>query len=316
MPTLAPIALFAYSRPDHLRCTLEALRACPEAKDTDLIAYSDGPKNEQAQAGVDAVRALLREVSGFRSVRVVERENNMGLANSIIQGVGEIVAAHGRVIVVEDDLVVSPAFLAYMNLGLELYANDAAVASIHGYCYPVKGKLPETFFLRGADCWGWATWSRAWAHFRADGAQLLQDLEARSLCQKFDFEGAHPYVQMLRDQIAGRNNSWAIRWHASAFLEGMVTLYPGRSLVHNIGNDGSGTHCEKDSAWDVQISGVVPRMERLPLLESIAARKLFKEYFHTASKGGIPRNQSFGFQGVRSRLKRWARALISSAYRS
>jgi len=275
----SPITLFAYNRPDHLQRTLEALRACPEAKDTDLIVYSDGAKNERAQAGVDGVRALIRDIPGFRSVRVVERASNMGLANSIIQGVGETVAAHGRVIVVEDDLVVSPAFLTYMNRGLDLYADDDGVASIHGYCYPAKEPLPETFFLRGADCWGWGTWARAWAHFRADGTQLLRELKDRKLCRAFDFDGAYGYTQMLRDQIAGCNNSWAIRWHASAFLDEMMTLYPGKSLVHNIGNDGSGTHCGASALFDVRMESIAPDMAHLPITESIAARAIFARYF-------------------------------------
>jgi hypothetical protein len=129
-----------------------------------------------------------------------------------------------------------------MNEGLRLYENDELVISIHGYIYPVKEKLPDTFFLRGADCFGWATWKRGWDLFQPDGRLLLKGLIESHQTDQFDFEGSYPYLQMLRDQIDGKNNSWAIRWYASAFLKNKFTLYPGKSLVSNNGGDGSGTN--------------------------------------------------------------------------
>jgi len=109
------------------------------------------------------------------------------------------------------------------------------VGSIHGYWYPVDRQVPETFFLRGASCWGWATWSRAWQLFEGDGRQLLAELERQGLTHRFDLDGAMAYTRMLKDQIAGKNNSWAIRWHAAMFLAGRLQLSPGTSLVRNTG---------------------------------------------------------------------------------
>lgn len=239
----APIALFAYARPWHTRQALDALLRNPEAPETDLVAFCDAARHPGVAEPVAQVRALLRGVTGFRSVRLVEREQNLGLARSIISGVGEVLDAHGQVIVVEDDLVVSPYFLAYMNEGLRRYADDARVASIHAYQYPLDRPVPPLFFLRGADCWGWATWSRAWRHFRPDAAQLAAQLQQQGLVRSFDMDGRYPFHRMLRRQAAGQLDSWAIRWHASAWLDGMLTLYPGRSHALNIGADGSGTHC-------------------------------------------------------------------------
>jgi hypothetical protein len=176
-------------------------------------------------------------------------------------------------------MMLSHNFLHYMNDALDLYANDENVASIHGYCYPVNGVLPETFFLRGADCWGWATWRRAWQHFRPDGSTLLAELESRGLVYEFDMDSQYGFTQMLRDQIAGRNNSWAIRWHASCFLDGRLTLYPGRSLVHNIGNDGSGTHSKHTNIYEQTLSNVPIALTRLPTIESQEGRVAFVRYF-------------------------------------
>ncbi len=239
---LAPVALFAYRRPDHLGRTIEALRACSGAARTALTVFSDGAKGPADSTLVGEVRTMLSRVEGFASVRVIERPANVGLARNVIAGVTQMLEETERVIVLEDDMVVSVDFLTYMNDALAMYADESRVASIHGYVYPTQERLPDYFFLRGADCWGWATWRRGWSLFNADGAALLDGLERNNATEDFDFGGAFGYTQMLRDQVAGRVDSWAVRWYASAFLAGAFTLYPGASLVDNIGLDGSGTN--------------------------------------------------------------------------
>jgi hypothetical protein len=284
----APIALFAYRRPGHLQRCLESLASNPEAADSVLSIYVDGPRCEREQASVEATRAVARSAKGFARVDCVFRERNLGLSASIIQGVTEQLALNGELIVVEDDLVVSPFFLRYMNDGLRLYRGVEELACIHGYVYPVEESLPETFLLRGADCWGWATWSRAWALFNPDGAELLRQLEERGLSGAFDFDGAAAYCDMLRAQIQGRNDSWAVRWHASAFLAERLTLYPGRSLVCNCGNDGSGTHDLGRAAEAVASLAASPlRVEPLPLVENPEVRAILGRYFRQTRAGGV-----------------------------
>lgn len=275
----APVALFAYTRVDHLRLTVQSLLNNSECSSTPLYVFCDGPRNESANAQTDAVRAYVETLQGFASITRIYRDTNRGLAQSIISGVGEVVARHGCVIVMEDDLVVSPHFLAYMNHGLLLYQGEPRVASIHGYSYPVESTLPETFFLRGADCWGWATWARAWQHFEPNGQRLLDELQAGGLIGAFDFDGAYSFSGMLRDQIRGKNNSWAVRWHATCFLRNMLTLYPGKSLVNNIGNDGSGTHSAPTTAFDQTTASRPVKLQVIPLEESLAARAAFVAYF-------------------------------------
>jgi len=277
----APIALFVYNRPWHTKLTLEALSKNKFANESILHIFADGPKkNTNAEYNkISEVRQLLTEKQWCKEVIIRKAEKNKGLAHSIIDGVTEIVNQYGKVIVLEDDLITSQFFLEFMNKTLDLYESDPEVASIHGYVYNIRRKLPETFFIKGADCWGWATWKRSWDLFESDGNKLLMEIEKRKLQQEFDFNGSYPYFEMLKDQNEGRINSWAIRWYASAFLNNKLTLYPGRSLVFHNGNDGTGSHFVVSNIFDVSLSQTPIVPNRLPLKENQKARKLIENYF-------------------------------------
>jgi len=280
--TLAPIVLFVYNRPDHTKQTIEALRKNELAKDSQLFIYSDGFKNELDKEEVLKVRKYLKIIKGFKEIKIIERKQNLGLANSIINGVTEIINTYGKVIVLEDDLITSPYFLKFMNEGLDQYQNKEQVISICGYIYPVGEKLPDTFFIKGADCWGWATWKRGWNLFEKDGKKLLKELETKKLTNEFDFNGTYKYTRMLKNQIKGKNSSWAIRWYASAFLADKLTLYPGRSLVFHNGADGSGTHCGKLSKiFDVILSTCPLKINKIKIQENKKIRKMIENYFNS-----------------------------------
>lgn len=280
---LAPIALFTFNRPEHTRRTLESLARNSAFIDSPLFIYCDGAVNNIDSVRIEATRKLIRDWP-HPNKTVIERHWNWGLAKSIIDGVTKVVNEYGRVIVLEDDLVTSPYFLLYMNDGLRVYEQEERVASIHGYVYPIDG-LPETFFLRGADCWGWATWKNRWALFEPDGVKLLDELKRRNLTRRFDFNGAYPFTRMLAKQIAGRNDSWAIRWHASAFLKERYTLYPGRSLTKNIGVDGSGTHCRSTNEINAVMATIPVQVKPLPAVGNDQAFFAFEQYFKSTRSG-------------------------------
>lgn len=261
----APIAFFAYKRLWHTQQAIASLQNNSLAKVSDLYIYSDGPKDLESATEVAALRAWLPSIEGFKKVEIIEHPHNLGLARSIISGVSECLERFGKVIVVEDDLIVAPHFLSYMNEALELYQEDELVVSIHGYALPIKEPLPPTYFLKGTDCWGWATWKRAWEVFEKDGAKLLAKLKEQGRLKEFDYNGTQKFSQMLEDQIAGKNNSWAIRWHASAFLHDMLTLFPAKSLVCNIGFDGSGEHCGSHDLLKTDLSYEPIDLQRIPI---------------------------------------------------
>ena len=291
MQALAPITLFCYNRPEHLRRTVEALQKNELAAESELIIYSDGPKTDADAAKVNAVREYIRTISGFESVKINASPANKGLASSVIGGVTEVVNQYGRIIVLEDDLVTSPGFLRFMNDGLNVYVDEDAVISIHGYCYPVSGKLPETYFLKGADCWGWATWQRGWRLFEKDAGLLYKKLHEQGLLKQFDFDYCANYVQMLQANISGKNDSWAIRWNASAFIHNKYTLYPGQSLVNNIGFDNSGTNCGYISNFTMGNLCAGIKIKKAKVRECAAAYKQFRDFYNEIYK----RNFSSGW---------------------
>ncbi len=238
----APIALFAYNRPLHTKMCVESLLRNPEASHTDLFVFCDGCKGDHDREKVTEVREFAKGISGFKSISVCEATENRGLANSVIAGVTDVVNRYGRIIVIEDDLVFSPHFLAFMNSALDLFENDERVGNVHGHLFKMRG-LPDTFLIRHADSWGWATWKRAWDLFEPSGEKLLQTLRERNLTGVFDFEGTYPFSRMLERQIAGLNNSWAIRWKASLLINDKLAVNAGKSLVSNNGFDETGTNC-------------------------------------------------------------------------
>ncbi|WP_160714811.1 glycosyltransferase [Chitinophaga solisilvae] len=304
--SLAPIALFVYNRADHAKQTITNLLKTAEAAHTDLYIFSDGPRSEKETVKVQEVRNYIHTVTGFASVTIVEQPKNIGLSRSILSGVSMVLDKHGKMIQIDDDLIVSPWCLKYFNDALDHYEHDDRVACVCGFLYPVRKPVPPAFFMRGADCAIWATWKRAWTIFEADGQKLLQEIERRKLSFKFDFHGAYPYTQMLRDQIAGKNDSWAIRWHAAAFLQNKYTLYPGQSMAHNIGMDSSGTNCGTSSDYDVEIGTSPIPVENLPVVQSPQAFRAFKDFF-------IGMNKYSWFKRKRKRFKRWVRYIFTGA---
>jgi hypothetical protein len=218
----------------------------------------------------------------FKSLSFVERETNFGLARSIVEGVSAKLRKSETIIVLEDDMVTAKHFLDFINGGLVAYASAPQVMCVHGYAYPIDpAGLPETYFLRGADCWGWGTWRRAWAHFNPDGRALLDSLRRAGMASAFDVDDSYAFMQMLEQQIAGKNDSWAIRWRASAYLKGGLTLYPRESLVRNIGFDGSGTHSGTSDFYDVDLTPASPPIRAQPLEQNPMAYERLVRYFRS-----------------------------------
>lgn len=254
MQNLAPIALFVYNRPVHTERTLKFLQQNNLAAESRLFIFADGPKTPADQEKVNEVRELITKVDGFKSVEIIVSATNIGLANSVIAGVTRLTNDYGQVIVFEDDLISSPHTLTYFNEALNLYRNQEKVMHIGAYMYALKEEgLPQSFFYRAATSWGWATWKRAWQNFEPNIDTLLQQFDAKKR-HAFSIENTMNFWKQMLDFKHGKNNSWAIRWYASIFLKGGLTLNPSHSLVNNIGHDGTGVHSGLNDIYNVIVN--------------------------------------------------------------
>lgn len=253
MNKLAPIVLFVYNRPDHTKQTIEALQKNELAKDSELFIYSDAAKNENALNKVNKVREYIKTINGFKKVIIIEREKNWGLANSIIDGVTKIVNEYGKIIVLEDDLVTSPYFLKFMNEALEVYEDREDIFAISGYSPSIKIPLHykyQVYLTHRSSSWGWATWKAEWNCIKWDNKNYKQYVDNIKIMQEFGLKGGKDRPKMLKAQIESKINSWAIRRGFTQFLQRKYTLFPVRTLINNIGYDGSGVHCGADSSFD------------------------------------------------------------------
>ena len=302
----APIILFVYNRPELARTTLEGLMANYLAIESELFIYADGPKENatsEVLRKIDEVRKIIREKNWCGKVNIIESDKNRGLARSVIDGVTEMVKKFGKVIVVEDDVQLSTYFLSYMNDALEIYKDDENVLSIGSWNYFATSEKigGATFFFRFPDTKGWATYDRAWRYFEEDAGKLLNQLKEKKLLNTFDADLSYPYfTKMLEDQIAGRINSWAIRWTAVAVLQKKLTLLPSRSLSKDIGFGADATHDKyvHDYNKDLIVHNEKVNVSRQPVVESLNAVECWKQFYLT---NFIPVRTLFG--KVREGLK-------------
>jgi hypothetical protein len=263
----APLALFVYNRPEHTKQTLQHLKKNASIKDTILYIFADGPKpgaTEEEKNRIAETRAVVKNTEGFKDLVLIEKEVNRGLAQSIIAGVTEIVNKHGNVIVLEDDLLVSPFFLEFMNEGLEMYRSSPNVYSINGFMFPFEHNKKDVALLPYTSTWGWATWKEKWNVFNPE-MKAKEVLKTNPfLATRFNL-GDFSYTDMLDFG----NNAWGIKWYFSVFIRGGLNVFPPHTLVKNIGFDGSGTNGGNNNEFEVNFSSeriVMSRIETLDLV--------------------------------------------------
>lgn len=284
---LAPVIVFAYDRPVHLQRTLAALAENTLAAKSSVRIYCDGPKvgsTMEQQNRLREVRSVAKGAEGFASIVVQESKENKGLARSIVDGVTNTVQEYGTVIVLEDDMVTSKYFLQFMNDALQRYVNESKVMHIAGYLPHNMKSFDEHFFLKYMSCWGWATWKDRWVHFKDDAVHLKKEMEAKSLVHSFNLDGSAPgFFAQLEKNITGELCTWAVKWGASIYLRGGLCLFPNRSLVSNIGVDGSGTNSGKSysNTFKTEIQDVedIVRDFPFPIVEGEPARDRFVSYY-------------------------------------
>ncbi|HKJ79690.1 MAG TPA: glycosyltransferase [Prolixibacteraceae bacterium] len=250
----APVCLFTYNRLWETQQTIEALKNNFLAQKSDLIIFSDGPKNEQAEEQVLHVRNYVEGISGFKSIKIIHSSENKGLANSIISGVTRVLQEYGKVIVLEDDIVTRPNFLDFINQALDYYCENPKIRSINGYSLKLKSASKEIYFQKRSFPWGWGTWKNRWSEDFFNKQHIKSQIENdKSLLKKFKNDCGDDISKMLLDSLNNVNNSWYVRWVYTHFLTDTFSAYPIHSFVENIGYSDNGTHCRTINSYDSNI---------------------------------------------------------------
>ncbi len=280
--TLAPVVLFVYNRPEHTKKTVMSLLKNEQAFQSDLYVFSDGARAKTDEENVRLTREYIKTIKGFNQVFITERDTNIGLANSVIAGVSEIINRFERAIVVEDDLEVSRNFLRFMNHCLEFYENNKKVFSISGYCAPIE--IPDhykqdVFSFRRINSWGWATWSNRWNEVDWQVGDFDNFIYNKKLVNDYNKGGEDCAVVLLWQQ-QNKIDSWAIRFNYACFRQGGINIYPVLSKVKNIGADGSGQHVKKTKRFDTKLDDA---RHPIALIEDvktdIEVEKSYQNYF-------------------------------------
>lgn len=273
MESNTPVALFTYNRPSHTRRALDALKRCLRKEECDFYFFSDGPKTEEARASVEKTRAILHDESLHFNAEIIEQNQNLGLAKSIVSGVSQLCQQYGRVIVIEDDLVVEKGFLHFMLESLDRYENEKNVMQVGGFTIKSpKNLTADAFLLPLTTTWGWATWQRAWSHFSWEAEDLEDAKSDPEWCRLFDLNGTCSFSDMLANRLAGKNDSWGILWWYTVSKRRGLVVYPHDSLVWNGGFDGSGVHCSagdplgQNGSFDESIVGLSGQSSKIDKL--------------------------------------------------
>jgi len=313
----APIALFVYNRPEVTQRTVNSLRENGLASQSDLFVFSDGAKSEIGATAVGQVRKYIRTVEGFRSVTIIERERNWGLASSVINGVTEMCNQFGRVIVMEDDLLTTSDFLAFINQALKRYETDPRIFSVSGFNFGFKG--PENYpydafcFYRSSSL-GWGTWKSRWDKSDWKIADYYSFQMDKKQQRQFN-RGGDDLSSMLALQMHGRIDSWAIRWAFMHFKQNAWALLSFRPRVFHIGSGRSATNSRWKSFKQLPLTAErksefhlpdTPRLEEhfvLELQKSLRpslARRLVRYFLRRRAGLGMGRSHVATFSAVQA----------------
>jgi len=283
----APIALFTYNRHWHTQQVLDALAECDGGPETILYVFSDGPKPGSSNTDLEKVREvreLLRNENRFQKFYLTERNENLGLGRSIIDGVSRVIEEHGRVIVLEDDLVVHQHFLKYMNYYLDTYKEKKQVFHICGFQREswLQFLLSPAYCTRFMNCSGWATWADRWEQRVFEVANIDSYLQQPGKNHSFNYG----ILEMSAQLELNRNGlaTWAIFWYATIQMKNGLCINPRYSFIKNIGDDGSGTNMGRTEKNSIRNPATMFRAFSPKMKETRLAKRHVQEAYGKKSK--------------------------------
>lgn len=240
MSTYAPIILIVFNRPEHTKRVIEALSANPLALESDLHIFSDGSRGPKDDASVQAVKNVIQKIEGFKQVYLHLRIKNVGCSSNVLTAVDTVLESYDKCIVVEDDILVAPNFLEFMNQALNYYQDNETIFSIGAFhpFFKIPAKYPHEVYALGRNCsWGWGVWKNSWKKINLDPKQIRKELSDSRIRKAFAQHGEDTLRTFEHDP-----EIWDLRVSYGQWKCGLMTIFPTHSFTENIGRDGSGVH--------------------------------------------------------------------------
>lgn len=291
MSDYAPVVVYTYTRLEHLKKTISALKANHLAPQSDIFVVSDAAKNPAAETQVKNIRDFVDSIDGFNSVNKVYRDRNLGAFHSIRLAENAILSDYGRVISLEDDIITSKNFLDYINAGLEYYKDCDQVLTVAGYCHPIS--VPDVYefdsWISPWHCpWGYGTWKNKYNKIDLDSNPLDVITKNRNLLLAFKKSGDF-ILDTLELDKRGIISAADARICAQMFVSALCTIMPTKSKVSNIGNDGSGVHSAETNRFDVVLDEGSQRSFKFSDGVLDLDNTLTKQYLHFMNGGHFDR---------------------------
>ncbi len=246
------IIVFAYNRSQHLKKVLDGLKKNEGV--SKVYIFQDGLKCEEHRSEWEKTHKVIKEIDWCK---VIYNRSlyNKGLAKSIVDGINIVFKENDAVIVLEDDCVPTANFVSFMIQCFEKYKNDHRIYAVTGYSDPVNLPYSEFDIYGCGACptWGWGTWKDRWSHYRIDN-EILERLNINEDKSKYLATWGSHLTAMLVNRILGLNDSWAVYWGLNIIDNNGICINPYKSLIRNIGMDGTGVHCGVTDKFEVMIS--------------------------------------------------------------
>lgn len=310
------ILCFGFDRPMHLERMLNSLEKNHESIDSDVYICIDGPADGTDLEMHSKTVEVAKKNWNFKSTKLILREKNLDCRTNIINTITELFKTNDRLIILEDDLVLGPNFLSYMNAALHKYLNKKEMWCINGYSYPQLNFKSGSSVSKYVSPWGWGTWSDRWEIFvneDYDKKNFISSLSENDR-KKFNVENLYDWEDIIVKNELGKISAWDAYWYQAVFMNKGLTLYPNKSHIRNEGFDGTGMHCSSTNDWITPINMSITKrypnkikLNKLYMFNTL----IFYRYYVLKRYLRFHKSKFSSFKNFRKFLRKKAKDIVS-----
>lgn len=283
----APIVIATYNRVLHFIKCIESLKKNDLAKFSTIIIGIDLPISEQHIEDNNKIKHYCRNLTGFKSIIVKEWTENLGPRGNFQKLRKIAFKLSDSIILTEDDNVFHPDFLSYMNFNLNKYKTDESIFSVCGYNYPIEYKNTneeDNMLLKAYSAWGVGIWKHKFEKIKFEQREynkyLKSPFKILEVSRTIGDHVLYHYYHAVKNKLI-YGDTWISLY---MFENNKYCIFPAKTLVENIGNDGSGVNCGVNDNLNCQKMLVSNKINDIYHAESINHRRQINTYFKLAFK--------------------------------